>query len=73
MLRNERIIRRKRKKELREIESLSIQRKREKDLREFKSLKMDPLDCLIGFLQISVKKFEKLNESESSVSEREGY
>ena len=34
---------------------------------------MDPLGCLIGFCQIFVKKFEKLNESEIQVSEREGY
>ena len=49
-----------------------IRRKREKDLREFKSLKMDPLSCLIGFLQIFVKKIEKLNES-VHVSGMEGY
>ena len=34
---------------------------------------MDPLGCLIGFLQIFVVKLEKLNESDIQVTKREGY
>ena len=34
---------------------------------------MDPLGCLIGFLQIFVMKFEKLNEIDIQVTQREEY
>ena len=34
---------------------------------------MDPLCCLIGFLQIFVMKFEKLNEIDIQVTQREEY
>lgn len=51
----------------------TIQRQMEKDLREFNSLKMDPLGCLVEFLQIYVMKFEKLIESDSQITTIEGY
>uniref|UniRef100_M0ZYM3 Uncharacterized protein n=1 Tax=Solanum tuberosum TaxID=4113 RepID=M0ZYM3_SOLTU len=51
----------------------TIRRKREKDLREFMSLKMDPLDSFIDFLRTFVMKFEEVNESDIRVTERERY
>uniref|UniRef100_M1D7Y8 Uncharacterized protein n=1 Tax=Solanum tuberosum TaxID=4113 RepID=M1D7Y8_SOLTU len=51
----------------------AIRRKKEKDLKEFMSLKIDPLDSLLDLLTSFVMKFEDVNESVIQVTDREAY
>uniref|UniRef100_M1C8M2 Uncharacterized protein n=1 Tax=Solanum tuberosum TaxID=4113 RepID=M1C8M2_SOLTU len=50
-----------------------IRRKRDKDLKEFMSLKMEPLHFLLNFLRSFVMKFDKVNESVIQVEEWDAY